>query len=768
MDTKQFHRRVWIMLLLLSLMLLGMGATLYDLQIVHGKDFYQQTQHRIAETEKVEAARGQLLDRNGRVLVSNRVVYQVTLDLDHMGDEGNDPASVLLSLIQTAREDGVTWNDSLPISKSAPFGFTTPEPYMTQTVGEDGTVTKSLTRLGRLAVNMGWVKKDPTKEPEATPAASPKKEGFWDKLKSFFTGTPTPEPSDAVPEPPQQPDTLPVAYELLGKMCASFKIKGDGAVDEAQAKREGLSVPTLNIGDMAPEDARAVAGVFYELYLRSRDVYRTAYIFAEDVDIDFISRVKELSLPGVIIEATTVRQYHTTYAAHLLGRVGLMDEQEIKYYTALDEDGDGAPDYERDDSVGKEGAEKAFESRLRGTSGVRELERNTSGKIVSQTWQLEPEPGDNVVLTLDIDLQKKIEDTLAASLPNLESDEVEGAACVVLDVNSAEVLAAASYPTFDLSRYSADFAENSADPLHPLSNRAFQGQYPPGSTFKMVTAVAGLEEKIITPSTRIRDEGRYTFYGSTGAPQCWIYRQYHRTHGSVNVSKAIEVSCNYFFYDVGRQLGIDRLSDYAARFGLGQKTGVELTESQGVMAGPAYTESVGGKWYEGSTLSVAIGQESSQFTPVQLANYIATLVNGGTRNAVHLLKEVKSNDFSKILYTAQPEALSTIDIAPENLAAVKSGMLSLTTDGSVRRYFANLDVQVGAKTGSAQISAQTESNAVFVCFAPYEDPEIAMAIVVEHGGSGSELGAMAADILSYYFSAQETREEILTENTLIR
>ena len=186
------------------------------------------------------------------------------------------------------------------------------------------------------------------------------------------------------------------------------------------------------------------------------------------------------------------------------------------------------------------------------------------------------------------------------------------------------------------------------------------------------------------------------------------------------------------------------------------------------MAGPEYTQSVGGTWYEGSTLSVAIGQESSQFTPIQLANYIATLVNGGTRNATHLLKEVKSSDFSQILYRYQPQVLSTIDIQDKNLEAVKAGMLALTTDGSVKRYFQDLPFQVGAKTGSAQISAQTESNAVFVCFAPYDDPEIAIAMVVEHGGSGSELGAMEADILSYYFSAQETREELPTENTLVR
>ena len=471
---------------------------------------------------------------------------------------------------------------------------------------------------------------------------------------------------------------------------------------------------------------------------------------------------------SVVIEATTTRQYHTTYAAHLLGRVAAIDPDEwTSYYKTADIDGDGEPDYQMNDTVGKEGAERAFENYLRGSSGVRALERNTSGKVVSETWLTDPKPGNNVVLTIDLDLQGTVEDVLANSIPKLASKEVQGAACVILDVNNGDVLASASYPTFSLAAYGQDIAKNGSDPLRPLFNRALLGTYPPGSTFKMVTAIAGLEEGIITPYTQIKDEGRYTYYTKNG-PLCWIYRQYGRTHGYETVSKAITDSCNYFFYDVGRQLGIDRLRDYASRFGLGQKTGLELYEEAGILAGPDYTEAMGGTWYEGNVLSVAIGQESTQVTPIQLANYIATLVNGGTRYSTHLLKEVKSSDFTNVEYSYEPKVLSTIDIQPKNLEAVKAGMLALTSDGSVSRYFQNLGVKVGAKTGSAQISAQTESNAVFVCFAPYDKPEIAMAIVVEHGGSGSELGAMAADILSYYFSAKQTQDEVPTENTLTR
>ena len=215
-----------------------------------------------------------------------------------------------------------------------------------------------------------------------------------------------------------------------------------------------------------------------------------------------------------------------------------------------------------------------------------------------------------------------------------------------------------------------------------------------------------------------------------------------------------------------RQL-TDRLVDYATRFGLGEKTGIELTERSGVMASREYTESLGQKWYDGNTLSVAIGQENSAFTPIQLANYIATLVNGGTRYSTHLLKEVKASNFTSVEYSYQPQVLSTIDIQPKNLEAVKAGMLALTSDGSVSRYFQNLGVKVGAKTGSAQISAQTESNAVFVCYAPYDDPQIAISIAVEKGGSGSSLASIAAEILQYYFTAQDGQGQIPAENTLV-
>lgn len=704
MDSKQFSRRSWGLIFLLFLLLAWLGFALYDAQVVHGPYWAGRSKTKITDEEIVAPDRGDILDRYGRVLVSDRVTYQVTLNISVMGAERNQ---ILTDLIDVARREQVEWTDNLPISTSAPFYYTSDSPFFALSTAEDGTQTRTLTRFGRLAVKMKWIEEIPT------------------------------DPSQSV--------DLPAAGQLLAQMYKSFDI----AAEETD-----------------PAQARTLAGVLYELYLRSQEIYWETYVFAEDVDIDFISQVKERGLAGVNIDAVTTRQYHTEYAAHLLGRVALMSPKEWDHYQTVDLDGDGEIDYKQNDTVGKEGVEQAFESYLRGKSGKRQVERDTSGKIVNEVWITEPEPGDNIVLTIDIDLQQVVEDTLAEGLPNLASDEVEGAACVVLDVNNGELLASASYPTYNLASYSADYNENASNPLNPFINRAFLGLYAPGSTFKMVTAIAGLEEGIVTPKTIIKDTGRYTYYNKNG-PMCWIYRQLGGVHGDQNVTQAIKNSCNIYFFDVGRQVTIDGLQKYASYFGLGEKTGVELPEYTGTMAGPK-NEEERAKWQPGSTLSVAIGQENSQFTPLQLANYIATLVNGGTHYSVHLLKNVKSSDFSQVVYTQEAEVLNTIEIQEKNLEAVKMGMLALTTEGSVSYYFKNLDVAVGAKTGSAQVSANTESHAHFVCFAPYDDPQIAIAISVEHGGSGSDVGAIAAKIINYYFSAEETREEILTENTLIR
>ena len=766
MDPKQFGRRILGVVVILAVLMTVLCSNLYSIQYTNGAEYARESVARTYETETVPASRGPILDRNGQVLVSNQISYQVTLSLSLMGKTEEERCQTLLSLIQVCREEGVTWADSLPMTTTAPFAYTVERPFYTAETDENGETVYSMTQLGRLAVYMGWIE-DPEDLAEGeipeSETAGGEEPGLWDKIKAFFGMGPEEEPQEE-PEPYQ----LPTAEELLGMMCRDFGIQGEGAVDEDAAEESGGEVPTLNIGDMSQTDARAAAGVLFELYYRNRITNWPLYYFAEDVDVDFITRVKELGLKGVEIETTSVRKYETEYAAHILGRVASMEADVVDYYLGLDQG------YTQNDKVGREGAELAFESYLHGEPGVRAITRNEEGKVTSSVWLPDeetgeaqaPQPGDNVFLTIDIELQKMVEDLLAARVPGL-SDQVEGAACVVQLVDTGEILAAASYPTFSLTTYNEDYQENYEDPLKPFLNRAFSGLYPPGSTFKMITAVAGLETEKITPSTKIKDEGRYTRWPSP-QPQCWIFRQYGGNHGLVNVTEAIEVSCNYFFYEVGYQVGIEALDRYAEMFGLGQKTGIEVGESAGTLASPEYTESRGGTWYEGNIASVAIGQESTQVTPIQLTNYISTLVNGGTRYSTHLLKEVKSSDFSQVIYEYEPQVQAELDIAPENLEAVTQGMHDLTTnDGSLANAFRNVPVEVGAKTGSAQVSSTSDSNAVFVCYAPYDDPEIAVSLVVEHGGSGSVLASLAAEILTYYFTAPDSQGDIVTENTLV-
>jgi len=700
MDGRQFHVRVRGVMVLAAV-LVGFLWVLYDLQYVHGAEYLEQSRRKIAKTETVEAARGQILDRYGRVLVSNRASYNVSLDTSFMGEDRN---TVLLRLLDICREESVTWSDTLPVSQSTPYVFTAEGAYG---------------NLRKYAEKMKW-------------------EGL----------VPTAEEIEALQS--AESPALPSAERLIAKLRETYQ------VDPA----------------LSDEEARDLVGVLYELALRSREITWSSYVFAQDVEMTFIVKVKEASLSGVSIDTTTVREYNTSYAAHLLGRVGLMDSDEWNnIYQALD--------YPYNASVGKDGMEQAFESYLHGVPGKRAIETNDQGKVVSadDNWKIDertgepqaPQPGYNVISTLDIKLQEAVERALADGVGALKSEDTQGAAAVVIDVNDGGVLASASYPTYDLSTFLQNYTELANDPLNPLFNRATQGIYPPGSTFKMVTAIAGLQEGVITPTDEILDTGRYTYYKDY-QPQCWYYRQYGRTHGKENVSEAIRDSCNIFFYDVGRRLGISLLDEYAQKFGLGEYTGIEVYESKGHVAGPGYTESLGQKWYDGNTLPAAIGQENNQFTPIQLANYVATLANGGTHYSAHLLKEVKSSDFSQVVYQYEPEVLNELDLDPENLEAVTRGMLMVTQPGgSAYSYgFNTLDIQVAAKTGSAQVSSATESNAVFVCFAPYEDPEIALAIVVEKGGSGSTLSSIAVEILDYYFSSGSGMETVEGENTLLR
>lgn len=510
---------------------------------------------------------------------------------------------------------------------------------------------------------------------------------------------------------------------------------------------------------LSEREARLIVGVRYELH--SRD----SYTFAEDVSTEVLSLITDGRYEGVTIRTASARVYNTALAAHILGTIGPIWQEEWSSNEDTGYVGYADKGYSMNDLVGKDGVEKAFESYLRGTDGRRLITTDETGKITGELYTREPQPGGTVALTLDIDLQADVEVALAETISGMidkDSNERGGAAAVV-SVGTGEVLALASYPTYDLSTFNEDYDELVNDQRLPMFNRATQGIYAPGSTFKMVTAVAALESGIITPSSIIQDRGIYTYYKDP-QPMCWIYSQTGSTHGRINVSQAITDSCNYFFYEVGRLTGIRTLDSYASQFGLGQSTGIEIGDSSGVLASPEWAESHDQEWTDGQTITAAIGQSYNLFTPLQLANYVATLVGGGDHYQAHLLKNVKAYDNSRLLYMYDDNPINTVEMSDTTLSAVTRGMHELTVSGSVAYAFENCVVSAGAKTGSAQVGTDI-ANGVFVAYAPYEKPEIAVAIVIEKGGSGAALANTAVEIINSWFSRAQDGTAI-GENTL--
>ena len=512
---------------------------------------------------------------------------------------------------------------------------------------------------------------------------------------------------------------------------------------------------------LSEREARLIVGVRYELH--SRD----SYTFAEDVSTEVLSLITDGRYEGVTIRTASARVYNTALAAHILGTIGPIWQEEWSSNEDTGYVGYADKGYSMNDLVGKDGVEKAFESYLRGTDGRRLITTDETGKITGELYTREPQPGGTVALTLDIDLQADVEAALAETISGMidkDSNERGGAAAVV-SVGTGEVLALASYPTYDLSTFNEDYDELVNDQRLPMFNRATQGIYAPGSTFKMVTAVAALESGIITPSSIIQDRGIYTYYKDP-QPMCWIYSQTGSTHGRINVSQAITDSCNYFFYEVGRLTGIRTLDSYASQFGLGQSTGIEIGDSSGVLASPEWAESHDQEWTDGQTITAAIGQSYNLFTPLQLANYVATLVGGGDHYQAHLLKNVKAYDNSRLLYMYDDNPINTVEMSDTTLSAVTRGMHELTVSGSVAYAFENCVVSAGAKTGSAQVGTDI-ANGVFVAYAPYENPEIAVAIVIEKGGSGAALANTAVEIINSWFSRAQDGTAI-GENTLLK
>ncbi len=727
-EARRLKLRTNLLIALFCGVLGGFCLVLYQLQVVQGASYRAGTNSHITDRQQVESIRGEILDRYGRVLVTNELSYNVELDWNAM--EPDQRLDILSRLLEVCREEGVEWADTLPITKTAPWRYTAADPLSYQVTDEEGQVTDVSTSLGALAEKwaIGWVKDAALARPEAG--------------------------------------------ELLAKMCVTFGLLEEEKPTLSKEHRgltgvlgsAGQSFGLTEDGGGISREMRELAGVLYEIYLRRYEVTNNTYVFAQDVDITFIAKVKEQGLAGVRIVTASSRKYGTGVAAHVLGYTGKIDKDEWPKYKELG--------YPMDAVVGIEGVELAFEERLHGSSGLRLMEKDNDGNIISQQWKTEPAPGENAVLTLDIALQATVEDLLAEYASrqerpgggDREPEPAKGLAAAVVDMTGG-VLALASYPTYDLAAFRENFIQLQADESRPLLNRATQGQYSPGSTFKMLTAIAALDTGTITTTERLEGTGVYTFYPPPYQPRCW----YGYGHGRDNVTEAIKDSCNCFFYDAGRRTTIANINEYARKFGLGEYTGIELVEKKGLRAGPETSKQLNQQWYDGDTLSASIGQGNNLFTPLQLANYVATLVNGGDHYACHLLKEFKSNDYSQVTEAYSQPPKDTIDLDPAHVQAVKQGMYDLSKTATMAKWFDPLPVEVGCKTGTAETAAHAVStNALFVCFAPYDDPQVALCLVSEGGDAGGSLAELAAGILAQYFSTGSSLDTVTGENALLR
>jgi penicillin-binding protein 2 len=441
-----------------------------------------------------------------------------------------------------------------------------------------------------------------------------------------------------------------------------------------------------------------------------------------------------------------------------------MDAEDYELYKPLG--------YPMDALIGKSGAEAAFEQYLHGVDGTKVVRTSEDGTVLEETITQEAVPGANVYLSIDIDVQKSAEDALAEKIRtiNLTREEgqlVTGGAVVVTQVKTGEPLAIASYPSFDPATMLQNYAELVNDPGKPLLHRALQGVYSPGSTFKPVTALAGLRAGVITRYTPIEDKGQFTKYKDY-RPKCWIYTQTGATHGTEDVVGALRDSCNYFFYKVGDDTGPSRIAQAARDFGFGAKTlaGISINEKEGVVATEEYKiEKLNEGWWSGDTLLVAIGQGLNQFTPIQLANYAATIADGGTLREMSLIKSAKSSDYTGTVYSHEPTTRSTI--AEGDLVAIlQEGMRAVAKSGTARDMFGSYPVPVAAKTGTVQTS-NDYNNGVFICYAPADNPEIAISVVVEKGGSGAGIMEIAKLVMDEYFRGRPTAG-VTAEGELIR
>ena len=490
-------------------------------------------------------------------------------------------------------------------------------------------------------------------------------------------------------------------------------------------------------------EQRKIMGVRYSMAIADFSI-SYPFTFAEDIPTALMRKISESAfrLDGVTVEVVPFREYtDTSLAVNLIGTVGPIFKEDWEEYKAKG--------YSYDDKVGKSGIEKWGEEYLRGIDGEITYRLDNNGNIISKEVTKEPIAGKTIMLTLDKNMQRKAQDSLKKTIRKLQSEggTVVAGAAVAMDIDTGNIICGANYPTYDSATMSKNYESLQKDPAKPLTNRAFQGVYPIGSTIKPAVAIAALQNSHYTQGETIFCKRTYTYF-SDYSPSCMHY------HGSMNLTMALSKSCNYFFFELGRRVGALTLTDYFKQFGLGVATGVEVDDSAGILTQPD-TNGFGG-----DTLQISIGQMNA-FTPLQLACYTSTLANGGTHYKATLIDKIVSYNMSETFKEIKPTVTNKVKMSDSNLSAVKKGMLSVTVDGTGRAALGDYPIKVGGKTGTSQVNGKAD-HSVFVAFAPFDKPEIAISVVLEHGDSGYSAGTIVRDMLdAYFFTGDDLKGEDL-------
>lgn len=646
-------------------------ARLVQWQIVETAT-YQKIASNSSSFVKLEAARGEILDRNGEEIVATESVYNVVMNALEIDGDRNVALEALVNLMN---ENEIEWINILPIE-----------------IDETGIYA------------------------------------FTENSESE------------------------IEY-LLG----SSMLKQDGLSAEECME---LLVTKYSCEDYTKQMALDIVSIRYNM-TKTNFSGSEAYVIVSDVSMGFVQKVEENSqnMPAIEIRVGTTRSYEDgTLAPHIVGSVGAITSEQ---YSAFSEAGNtysssNVSGYSLADKVGQSGIESAFEDVLRGTNGKQLIETDEDGNSYLGEIVEVPEAGNSVSITIDSDLQAVLNYSLEKNIEAATTDDEVTGAAVVLDIETFGVLAASTYPSYDLELYtsSSEYYNNLLEDANtPLFNRAFNGTYPPGSVMKPAVALASLEEGVITEETTIYCAKVYDYYSNY--PLACIGSH---AIGDVDIYTAIFSSCNSYFCDAGRLLGIDAMEIYANLFGLGVKTGIEISESSGTMTNPDdYEDNHSTAWTEGITIQAAIGQADSTFTPLQLATYVATIANDGVRLQTHLLNEIIDYETGEVLETYEPVVAETIDISIENIDIVQEAMKLVATEGTASDIFGDYEIQIAAKTGTAQNSNHSDT-VNFIAYAPYDDPEIAIAVTLEYAGTGKLARNVAKDLFDAYFFGTELED----------